>query len=621
MKKTGYLKPLTLALTLAASSMQIAAQPAAIPSKTVDYHWHSGSHSATGEVGRAAVNVAYRDTISVSGSPWIQLRFSDVNLGQASYIQVTSLADGASQRLDANELQHWGNQSAYFNGDAVEIELYVASGDSDVGVAVNEVVAGEKAANTRSLCAADDRISSTEPRVARIDPIGCTGWIAENGKILTAGHCLAGGNSNQILSFNPPQSLPDGTVQFPGPEDQYAIDQSSFQFNSGGVGNDWGIFQVFNNSVTGLQPIQAQGAFTVVRDLGPANIRISGFGLDSGTSNQTNQTNVGPNAGSSGTTMRYITDTMGGNSGSPVIDNQTGRSVGIHTHGGCTSTGTDNNSGTSFFNTELWDAFNARTEFASGTAVGDQATVNGFRSIGLGKTLTSPIVVMGPPSFNGGNPTSMRVRAVDSFNFQYQIEEWDYLDGTHISENIGYLAIEAGRGTLGSLDVEAGAVNINQNWTTVTFSSAISPTPVVVAQTVTRNGGQAVTTRIRNVSSTGFEVRLQEEEANDGNHVIETVHWIALETGSSIENGVPIAAGRTDDAITNSFANVDFGTSISDPVLLADMQTFDGPDTATLRHRNLTSSGVEIKVEEELSGDDEINHTTEVVGWIVFGNN
>ena len=60
------------------------------------------------------------------------------------------------------------------------------------------------------------------------------------------------------------------------------------------------------------------------QDLGPANIRITGYGVDDGVDNQTEQTHVGPNAGSSGTTMRYQTDTECGNSGGPVIDDATG---------------------------------------------------------------------------------------------------------------------------------------------------------------------------------------------------------------------------------------------------------------------------------------------------------
>ena len=335
---------------------QVAAQPAELPHRTEPYDWSSGRHFGTGDVlgdGAKAAELAFQDVISMPGSPWIQLKFDRTRLGNKSYLEITSLLDGATQRLDAKGLRQWHHQSAYFNGDAVEVRLFVGPQDYAVSVGVSEVVVGEWATpDNKSICGVDDRIASNEGRVARIDPIGCTGWIASNGKLLTAGHCL-GGSGNTTLSFNPPASLSNGTVQFPGPEDQYSIDQSSFQFTNGGVSNDWGIFSVFNNSQTGLQPIQAEGSFNVRQDLGPSNIRITGFGVDSGSTNQTNQTHVGPNTGSSGTTMRYATDTTGGNSGSPVVDEATGESVGIHTHGGCAS---GNNSGTSFFNANLWAA-------------------------------------------------------------------------------------------------------------------------------------------------------------------------------------------------------------------------------------------------------------------------
>ena len=54
--------------------------------------------------------------------------------------------------------------------------------------------------------------------------------------------------------------------------------------------------------------------------------------------------------------MRYQTDTEGGNSGSPVIDDATGFAVGVHTHGGCSVGGGGNNHGTSTFNAAFWDA-------------------------------------------------------------------------------------------------------------------------------------------------------------------------------------------------------------------------------------------------------------------------
>ncbi len=332
-------------------SNQILAQKADIPFHTETYSWNTGSIDGV-SIPKGRDKFSARKIVSSSNAPWLQLNFLDTKLGPNSYIEIISMKDGATQQLDAVSLREWGFNSAFFNGDALEVKLFVGKSDKNVILNIPQIKVGEYVTPMRTICGVDDRIASNEPRVARIDPIGCTGWIISNGKYLTAGHCLDV-SGNDVLSFNPPASLAGGTVQFPGPEDQYSINQGSFQNVNGGVGNDWGIFSVFDNAMTGVQPIDVQGFFNIRQDFSPANIRITGFGLDSGSTNQTNQTSVGPNTGSSGTTMRYATDTRGGNSGSPVIDEATGEAVGIHTHGGCDS---GNNSGTSFFHANLWSA-------------------------------------------------------------------------------------------------------------------------------------------------------------------------------------------------------------------------------------------------------------------------
>lgn len=331
-----------------------SAQSASAPFHKQAYSWSSGPIDGTGQRSDSA---ATHDVISVTGAPWLRLDLTGTKLRQRSYIEISSLQDGASQVLDAATLSQWNFESAYFNGDAVEIELFVDPNDRGVVVNVPVVTVGEHESFDDAICGADDRVASMEPRVARIEPKGCTVFIINNGQHLTAGHCLDR-SGNRTLSFNLPPSLPNGTRQFPGPKDQYSIDQSSYKFRRNGSGDDWGIFGVFDNAMTGVQPIDVQGFFDIKQDLSPANIRITGFGTDKGVTNVTNQTQVGPNAGSSRTTMRYRTDTTGGNSGSPVIDDATGEVVGIHTHGGCTRS-RGNNKGTSFFNRKLWAAITA----------------------------------------------------------------------------------------------------------------------------------------------------------------------------------------------------------------------------------------------------------------------
>ena len=232
---------------------------------------------------------------------------------------------------------------------------------------------------------------------------------------------------------------------------------------------------------------------------------------------------------------------------------------------------------------------------------------------------SNPRVVMGPPSFAGAQPTTVRVRNVTASSFQHNLQEWDYLDGFHVNESMGYLALDSGAQSLGSLDAEAGSVNINHNWTTVSFSQSFSVAPVVIAQVATFAGSQAVTTRVRNVGTSSFQIRLQEEEGNDGTHAVERVDWIAVEPGTSTFSGTKVVAGRTGNSVTDAWSTINF-SAVADPVFLAEMQTFDGGDSAALRQRNLSMTSVQVKVEEEQSANTEVAHTTEVVGYVVVGS-
>jgi hypothetical protein len=352
----------------------VQAQMAPAPFLMQPLTWESKNHDGTKQKFNKPY-LAESTVIEINKAPWLRVYFDQTNLGKFSYIVITSLADGAVQKLNANHLLRWQNSTAFFNGDAVKIDLYVSPQEENVFLRLKQVMIGREKTSTeknaeKSICGGgDNRAASNNPAIGRIAPIGCTGWIASNGLHVTAGHCFPGANNN-VLEFNVPASLANGVIQHPAPVDQYAIDPMCVDSISGGVGNDWGVFSVSDNPMSGLQPIAAQGAsFTIVQDLAANPLRITGYGVDGpapnfgnppprNADNQTQQTHTGNNTGSTGTTMRYSIDTQGGNSGSPIIDNnQNTISVGVHTHGGC-SAGGGNNSGTSAFNANFWNALN-----------------------------------------------------------------------------------------------------------------------------------------------------------------------------------------------------------------------------------------------------------------------
>ncbi len=330
-------------------------------------------------------------TVHEPQAAWLRVYFDIVELGgdlpsgNQAILRITSHRDGAVQELNATSVRQWDLSSAYFNGDAVQVDV-VAYPGTGARVRTRGVDMGLIPADPETICGNnDDRVLSSDVRVARLLPIGCTGWLIDdcNHCMLTAGHCQ--GNIS-VVEFNVPLSSAGGSLNHPPPEDQYAKDNASLQGNGGnGVGDDWAYFGTFPNSNTGLTAYEAQGWSFVLENppaAGQGKIRITGYGTDSGVRNQVQQTEVGPLVVSSGTTVGYRTDTTGGNSGSPVIHKQRDHAVGIHTHGGCSSTG-GNNWGTAINHAGLQSALAAPLGVCANGSPCQTLFSDGFESGGL----------------------------------------------------------------------------------------------------------------------------------------------------------------------------------------------------------------------------------------------
>jgi len=347
-----------------------------------------GNTSNQKQLGHSDIQQAVWSTVvRVEDAAWLRLEFDQVDLSSAtsssreSYLRVTSLLDGYEQYLDFDALQIWGNTSAYFNGNAVRVEI-MASADS---IGADRVrIAGVEASpsvSPASICGTvDDRVPSSDPRDARLMPIGCSAWLfSDHGNtFLTAGHCSPSGGN--VVQFNVPFSSAGGGYQNPPPQDQYVVDGASTQVTPGSIslGNDWGFFGAFDNTGTGLSPLAAQGdshtlaTSTIPNDGRP--IRITGYGTTSSpvspTWNGIQKTHVGPFRGYSGNVVRYTTDTTGGNSGSVILDENNNIAIGIHTNAGCSSSGGWNN-GCNLFNAGLQNAL------ANPTGIAGPRTIQG----------------------------------------------------------------------------------------------------------------------------------------------------------------------------------------------------------------------------------------------------
>ncbi|MEM7683207.1 MAG: hypothetical protein AAF293_00175 [Pseudomonadota bacterium] len=262
-----------------------------------------------------------------------------------------------------------------------------------------------------------------------------------------------------------------------------------------------------------------------------------------------------------------------------------------------------------------WSSVSQTAIGQAGTATVRQTDASEWHTVAFDAPIADAVVVMGPVSFNGADPTVTRVRNISDTGFEFQLDEWDYKDGGHTTESVGWLALSEGIHVLESgQTIAAGSAQVGTGFSTISYGVDLVEA-IVVSEVTTVADPAAVTTRMRAVTSTGFDVQLQEEEAADGLHAVEDVSWIAIEAGVA----EALEAFRTPDSLTQTMQTFDFTAPFDgSPVLLADMQTRDGGDPAALRYDVLTATGASLFVEEEASKDSEIGHTTEVAGIVAI---
>ena len=248
-----------------------------------------------------------------------------------------------------------------------------------------------------------------------------------------------------------------------------------------------------------------------------------------------------------------------------------------------------------------------------------------WKTVSFDQPFDAPVVIANGLSYSGQDPAVIRIRNVTQNGFEVRVQEWDYLDGNHPSEKVNYVVVESGTYELpGGTRVEAGRFTANavSSFAAVPFKQSFGTVPVVMTTITTANEGDTVTMRLRNISTTKFDYRMQEQEMNSKQHVSEEAGYIAWEPSAGSVDDLVFEIGRTSDSIKQDFQAVSFYEPFtSPPVFVAGMQTTDGGDTATVRCQNKQTDGIDIKVEEEQSRDTEMNHTTEVIGYMVFEAN
>lgn len=168
-----------------------------------------------------------------------------------------------------------------------------------------------------------------------------------------------------------------------------------------------------------------------------------------------------------------------------------------------------------------------------------------------------------------------------------------------------------------SLPMEAGEVAVDHEWKRVTLARSFF-NPVVVIGGLSTNQSQAAVVRLRNVTGSGFDIRIQEWECYDGVHAMETVGYLVVESGSHLLPGnVRVEAGKVSSVKGASFAAYTFKQAFPvAPVVLAAVTTANDANAVAVRLDRVTAKGFRLCLQEQEANTQD--HASETVAYIAW---
>jgi hypothetical protein len=165
--------------------------------------------------------------------------------------------------------------------------------------------------------------------------------------------------------------------------------------------------------------------------------------------------------------------------------------------------------------------------------------------------------------------------------------------------------------------IEMGEVFVDHHWQRVDFSGTFIY-PIVVAKPASSNDPEPAVVRIRNVDETGFEIRIQEWDYQDGVHDYETVSYLVVEKGSYILPGGIMMEAGTFEADGQNFRNNPFVDSFNQiPVVIASVTSVNQELTVDGRINNISINGFEYRLQEQELNNQWL-YGTETVSFIAL---
>ena len=218
------------------------------------------------------------------------------------------------------------------------------------------------------------------------------------------------------------------------------------------------------------------------------------------------------------------------------------------------------------------------------------------------------------------------------FQFRLNVGKDDKETTFKNTENVGYIIARPGNGTIGALPYEAAYLpeSITKDIVEVQFAQPFTEAPIVMASPIlSSESAAACAWRIWDVTPEGFKIQLMQEKGVTAAIAERKMAYFAIAKGTG-SNGVGTLFTVADTTLTfNSSAvastkPINFDTEKANPIVLAQMQTFNYPATAVLRLGTTNETGTRVRMQIDKTNSQaalSLQQTaTERIGYIVLSD-
>jgi len=187
-------------------------------------------------------------------------------------------------------------------------------------------------------------------------------------------------------------------------------------------------------------------------------------------------------------------------------------------------------------------------------------------------------------------------------------------EGLSLSEtaDVPWFACDAGiyKTTEGKM-MQCGVADVQNSgdtWTEVPFHEDFPGTPVLVAYTMTQEGGQSIRARVKGIAAGKFEASLELPTSGtgvqDASTGLEKMGWIAIESGKGIVGGKKYFAEEA-SGVDGESGKVEFPKDYftAPPKIVAAVASVDGTSTVGVQMTEVSTEKVELRLAADKEDD------------------